>query len=157
MAFKYKHSILGGTFDRFHLGHEYLINLAFKDSENITIGLTTPKLIKNKFLKDKIEDYSLRKNHLEKYLKNKQFLKRSLIIPLDDIYGNSLLEKDIQAIFVTIATFHNASLINLKRKKISFKPLIIVTIPFLKGEGGKIITSERIRKGEIDRNGFLIK
>lgn len=156
MIYKYKHAILGGTFDRFHLGHQSLIKTAFEQSEKVTIGITTAELIKAKHLSNKIEDYLTRENSIKKYLKEKQFLKRSSLIPLYDIYGNSLAEKDIQAIFVTIATFHKACLINIKRKEIAFKSLEIITISFLKGADGKIITSERIRKGEIDRNGQRI-
>lgn len=153
MIFKYQQAILGGTFDRFHLGHQYLIETAFEGSEKVTIGIATAELIQKKFLADSIEDYQVRKGSLTAYLKQKNYLPRAEIIALDDIYGNTLTEKNIQAIFVTKATLPNAKLINFKREKIGFLPLKIITVPFLKGDDGKIITSERIRNGEIDRNG----
>ena len=153
MDFKYRNAILGGTFDRFHTGHKRLINKAFEQSEKVIIGVTTNKLIKNKLLSNVVENYKTRENYVKKYLENRKLLKRSMIIPIHDIYANSLREKNIQALFATKATFKNAVLVNSKREEIGFPPLKIVTISLVEGNDGKIITSERIRLGEIDRSG----
>ena len=153
MSFKYKNSILGGPFARFHVGHKRLIDKAFEKSEKVTIGVSTSNLLRNKFLSDRIEDYAVRENSVKEYLKKKHFLPRSLLIPLDDVYGSCLTEKNIQAIFVTRTTLSNAKLINAKRNKIGFPSLEIVVIPLLLGDGKKTITSERIRSGEINRDG----
>lgn len=153
MNFKYKLAILGGTFDRFHIGHQYLIATAFKQSENVIIGLSTSELIKQKFLSETIETYTLRENYLKEYLKRKGLSARSEIVPIADIFGNSLKRKNIQAVFVTNNTYKNACVINMHRRKTGLDPLKIVTVPFLKGADGKIITSEKIRFGEIDRFG----
>lgn len=153
MKIRHKYSILGGTFDRLHLGHQHLVKTAFDQSEKVAIGLTTEKLLKNKFLSQTIEDYLTRENDLKQFFKKNNYLSRSTLIPLEDIYGNSLIDADIQAIFVTETTFPNAQLINLKRKKLGLNPLEIIIVPLLKGDDGEIITSERIRYGQINRNG----
>lgn len=153
MKFRYNRAILGGTFDRLHIGHKELINKTLKESESVIIGIATPKLIKNKFLSETIENYSIRKNNLKEFLQERGFLERVSLISLNNIFGNSLKGKNIDAIFVTRQTYENAILINKKRKEINLNPLKINIVPLLKGEDGKIITSERIRSGEIDENG----
>ena len=157
MQFIYKNSVLGGTFDHFHLGHQKLIDAAFEQSKHVTIGLTKPVMYQNKFLSDTIEDYSIREADLKKYLKEKDFETRARIIPIVNIYGTTLEDKNIEAIFATEENLHNVNLINTKRKEIGFSKFKIITVPYIKDDNGKNITSERIRKGEIDRDGFVYK
>lgn len=153
----YKKSVLGGTFDRFHLGHQKLVNTAFEHSEKVTIGLTKPALYQNKFLAYLIENYLIREDTLKKYLKERGFEDRAEIIPIDDIYGTTLQDRNIEAIFATDENLQNVNLINAKRREIEFPELKVIIVPYVLDAGGKKITSERIRKGEIDKNGFVYK
>ena len=139
MKFRYGLAILGGTFDRFHVGHKELINRTFEKSEKVIIGITTEKITKNKFLAESIESFSVRKDNLKKYLQENGFLERASFISLNDVFGNSLKRKNIEAIFVTSQTYKNAILINKKREEINLKPLKVNTVPLLKGEDGKVI------------------
>lgn len=151
--FKYNHLILGGTFDHFHLGHKKLINLAFKLARNVSLGITTNSLIQKKFLFNSIESYQRREKSVVEYLKTKGLLSRVKIIPIADIYGTAKTKTDIEALICSKATYKNALKVNKLRKKIGFAPLEIIVAPFIRGDDGKIITSERIRYGEIDRAG----
>lgn len=153
MAYKYKNGIIGGTFDHLHIGHKKLIDTAFSLSENMSIGLSTEKLYGQKFLAGLIDTYETRESGLKSYLKEKNYLSRAEIIPLEDIFGPSLTIKNIDAIFVTEKTLPNAEVINEERQKKSLPQIEIVTVPFVKDESGEIITSERIRLGEVDREG----
>lgn len=155
MSYKYQHSILGGTFDHLHIGHKKLIDIAFNQSEKIIIGLATEKLYRQKFLAGLIDAYQIRESELKKYLQEKNYLPRAEIIPLEDIFGPSLKIKDINAVFVTQTTLPNAKIINDKRLEAGLTPLEIITVPFVKDDSGETITSERIRLGEIDRNGHI--
>jgi len=149
---KYKHSVLGGTFDHFHAGHEFFIESAFKSSDMVEIGLVE-KLIEEKKYPDSIEDYKTRERMLKRWLGEKGYEDRALITPINDIYGDTLTKKEIQAIFVTEHGFQNAREINIKRNDIGLSKLEIKKVNFLNGTDGKIISSTRIRAGEIDRRG----
>lgn len=150
---KYTKGVLGGTFDHFHVGHQQLINAAFSESENIIIGITTEKLYKNKLLSESIEDYKTRAAAVKDYLTKKDYISRATIIPLTDIFGPSLTEKNLDAIYVTSETEKGAEIINTERIQRNLQTLAISTVPLVTGPDKKSITSERIRLGEIDRNG----
>src|SRR6266576_1791654 len=150
---KFQHAIVGGTFDRFHVGHRKLLTEAFENSEKVTIGIATDALFHNKSFVQLIEDYKDREQSVLQFLSDNSFKDRSEIIPIHGIYGNSLEEKNIDAIFVTESTRGNAQKINEERAKNNLDPLEIVTVSYILGEDDEIISSERIRKGMIDREG----
>ena len=154
---QYKNAILGGTFDHFHLGHQKLIDTAFEKSELVTIGLATSELFQHKVLNNSIENYDEREAKLKKYLTEKGYLDNAKIIPISDIFGTTLTESNIDAIFATEENLKNVNLINQKRHAINFPELIVEIVPYVKDEQGENITSERIRKGEIDSNGLIYK
>jgi len=148
----FKHVVLGGTFDKFHLGHKKLLEKAFEIGKKITIGIATKELYKDKFLSEIIEPFALRKKSVEKFVKNK-----ATIISFSEFTGGSDKIKEFDAIIVSRETFVNALKINELRKMNHLEPLMIVIIEDVLAEDGKIISSERIRKGEINRNGLLYK
>ncbi len=101
---KYKLGIVGGTFDHLHLGHKKLLATAFAESEKVLVGIITEKLYKNKLLAESIEPFEIRENEIKKYLVEKGILKKATFVKLKDIYGPSLQNKTIDAIFVTKTT-----------------------------------------------------
>lgn len=148
-------AVVGGTFDHFHRGHERLLDEVFSKSEHVTIGVSTETLYSDKFLAKTIENFSDRNVQIQDYLQRNNYEAKSKIVHIDDIYGTTLVDKDIDVIFVTKENEKVAHLINSKRKSIGFPLLEIVVVPFVLAEDGKPIASGRIRKGEIDRNGFV--
>ncbi len=153
VLYKYNYSVLGGTFDRFHIGHKALLDAAFSMSEKVGIGIATPLLYKNKYLYHTIEDYQTRRNAVEIYLVKNDLLDRAAIIPIDDIYGNTLSDENIEAIFATEDNLENVKDINAKRVELGLSALQIEIVPFVLSDDEGIVSSERIRKGEIDREG----
>lgn len=153
MDYRYQHAVVAGTFDRFHAGHRKLLIAAFGDSQRVTIGIATDRLYANKVLSDSIESYTIREHAVSEFLSKHDFSKRSLLIPIHDIYGNTLSDGEIDAVFVTENTLANAQKVNEARLKKNMKPLAIITIPYVLDDTGLAISSERIRKGEIDRDG----
>jgi len=153
MSYKHNHIIIGGTFDHFHLGHQKLINKAFELGERVTIGLAERFLFKNKLLVTAIENYKTRKKNTVDYLIKNDWLSRSKFIPIVNFYGTTLTDKTIDAIVVSRATEKNAKIINQERKKINFPELKITVISDVLAEDGGLVTSERIRLGEINDEG----
>ena len=152
MQYQFNHALVGGTFDRFHFGHQKLLTTAFEQSENVTIGITTSILFQNKNFAELIEDYETRKHSVSEFLAEKHFEDRTKIVAINDIYGTSL-EDGYNAIFVTEETKANAIKINEERIRRSLPALQIITVPFVLADDSEIISSERIRMGAITREG----
>lgn len=154
MEKKYSHSILGGTFDHFHVGHEFFLKKALDSSQKITIGLTTEVLHGSKELVYSIQDFQVRKDAIEGYIEMMDSSVIFEIIPLADIYGTTLKEKNIEAIFTTEHGIANTNSINEKRLKMGWNGLEVELVSLVKGKDGQVISSTRIRRGEIDRTGM---
>lgn len=154
IPYRFQHIALGGTFDHFHKGHEVLIDTALKYGNDISIGITKPKLYKEKDFNGAIEFFDERKKSVFAYLKKNKSLKRITFFPLSDIYGSTKNDGTIEAIVISKSTYPNAIKINRLRAEKKLPELKIICIKDVKGNDGELISSERIRKGEIDRNGF---
>jgi len=151
---KYKYIVLGGTFDHFHAGHKALLKKAFELGKNVTIGISTEKLYKDKFLFETIESYEIRKKSVEKFIKKYLTNGRGVdIISLFEFRGGADNIKNIEAIIVSKSTYPNALIINQLREKNKLPLLRIVIADDVLADDGKLISSERIRAGEIDRTG----
>lgn len=166
---KKKKVVLGGTFDIFHEGHKALLRKAFALVEEdkssslpfaaarvgeVTIGLTSNILAKNT-KKRRVKDFKYRKKELEDFIK-KEFKVKPKIVKIEDKFGPTLKE-DFDYIVVSPITYPTAALINRKRQKRKKKPIKIVKIEFVLAEDGKPISATKILKGEIDRQGKLLK
>jgi pantetheine-phosphate adenylyltransferase len=147
-------AILGGTFDHFHKGHEALLQKAAQTAEYLLIGLTTDEM-GQRSKEHLISTYEEREKSLATYLKE-QGVKRFSIFPITDPYGPAITLKDIDMIVVSEETEVRAKEINVKRRKKGLKPLKIVAIRQVLAEDGRPISSARILKKEIDRNGALM-
>ena len=150
---KNKRVVIGGTFDILHKGHEALLKRAFRLGE-VFIGLTSDKMAK-KLRKRKIKSFIERKRGLRKFIL-KEFKKKPEITRIENKFGFTLKE-NFDYIVVSPETYKNALLINKKRKKLNKRPIKIIKIKFVLAEDGKPISAERIAKGEIDREGKLLK
>ncbi len=149
---KFNHIVCGGTFDHLHKGHKQLLKACFSQGKRITIGITSRAMVRHKLYLNSIESYAVRYTNILRFAADNA--KSISIITLNDIYGSTLTDTTIDAIYVTRDTLHGAHLINDKRIQTGMKPLSIITIPFAYDDDGDKISSERIRQGLIDRNGM---
>lgn len=156
MKYLYTHAVLGGTFDLLHIGHQDLITKAFEIGKFVTIGITTDKFNKLRG-KPSWQEQNLRLNSLKRFLKEKDYLKRSKIVFIKDIFGTTLSDPKLEAIIVTEANKETVHLINKKRVKKGLRLLDIIFVPFAKDEMDKIISATRIRNGEISTLGQSYK
>ncbi len=147
---------IGGTFNILHKGHKLLINKAFqKAGENgsVFIGLTTGEIIKEKI---DARSYEERKRNLEQYLYEKGYHNRSILKPIIDKFGPTIIE-EFDAIVVSPETVITGEEINKIRRKNGKKTLEIVRISYVLADDGLPISSSRIKKGEIDSNGRVLR
>lgn len=148
---KFNHVVCGGTFDHLHTGHKKLLKACFERGIKVTIGLTSGAMIRHKSYHESIESYVMRCQNVLKFAAES---KSSIsLIKLNDIYGSTLIDKSIDAIFVTEETLSGAKKINNERKKIGMEPLSIVVVPFAYDDRGDKISSVCIRQGLINREG----
>jgi len=153
---KYRTLAVGGTFDKLHKGHEKLIDKAFELGELVLIGLTTDKMLKSHTKLFSITRYSTRKKELIKYLKNEGYKNAYQIIPLDSPFGITLIDEEIEALVVSDETSNRANEINTLRGERGLKPLTLIVIEMVLSEDAVPISTTRIKRGEIDRDGRVL-
>jgi len=146
--------VVGGTFDRFHAGHEFFLSKAFEFGDKVLIGLTTPHMLKKLVRRNSIWSFDKRKKLVEDFVK--KYGKEFKIIPIEDIFGPTTELKDLDAIVSTEETLPTCERINEIRKKKGLKRLRIILLPYIYSEDCRVISSSRIREGEIDREGKVL-
>jgi pantetheine-phosphate adenylyltransferase len=154
---KFRKVAVGGTFDEFHKGHRVLLVKAFEIGEHVLIGLCTDEFVEKMGKPHTTASYEERLKELRAFLKALGLSDKAEIVPLNDPYGNTLTDTCIQALVVSEETEKTAIKINQKRSEAQLTPLTIVTISMVPAENYKPISTTRIREGEIDREGHLLK
>jgi pantetheine-phosphate adenylyltransferase len=139
---------LGGTFDHLHEGHKFLLKTALSLSEYVEIGLTTQKLLENKQYSSKLENYSVRKENINKFIRSFSDLKRINIVEIKDWADMSKYAQDPQyeGLIVSQETYGNALKLNEGREKKGLEPLILIVIPIMKDINNNKISSTSIRE-----------
>ena len=154
---KFRKVAVGGTFDELHKGHRYLLIKAFEVGEIVLIGLCTDAFVEKMGKPHVTASYETRLKELQAFLKKFSLDSKAEITPLNDPYGKTLTDKCIEALVVSEETEKIAVNINQKRSEKSLPQLEIVTISMVPAENYEPISTTRIRKGEIDREGHLLK
>lgn len=154
---KFKKVAVGGTFDELHMGHEALLDKAIKIGEQVLVGLSSDEFVSKLGKPHQTAPYKERLNEVQDFLKKNGVVASTEIVQLNDSYGVTLSDKDIEALVVSKETKAIAKKINTKRKEAKLKPLKIITIRMVPAENRKPISTTRIRKGEIDRYGHMLK
>ena len=147
---RYSKVAVGGTFDKFHDGHKKLLSTAFELGNQIEIGVTSDAF---GGLKGDIDSCEERMNNFKLFFKDKSNFR---VVSLDDPFGTTIYEADFDAIVVSEETEPTAVKINEIRLSKGMNPLDIVVVSFVLAEDGNPISSTRIRRGEIDKNGLIL-
>jgi len=154
---KFRKVAVGGTFDEFHRGHKVLLVKAFEIGKHVLIGLCSDKFVKEMKKPHITASFEERLNELEDFLEALNPSASVEIVPLNDPYGLTITDKCIEALVVSEETEQTALRINQKRVDASLPPLKIVVIRMVPAENCKPISTTRIRYGEMDREGHLLK
>jgi len=148
---------VGGTFDEFHKGHQALLKKAFEVGNRVFIGVSSDDLVKKWGKPHKVATYEKRIDDLKGFLRRQGVLDRAEILPLHDPYGITVSSKSLEGLVVSQETDARAYEINEKRRAKGLKPLKIIVVEMVLAENSVSISTTRIRRKEIDREGRLLK
>ena len=157
MREKFKVVAVGGTFDEFHRGHQAILMKAFEVGNHVLIGLCTDEFAEKLRKPHEVATYNERLRELEAFLRNHGVLGRAEILPLRDPYGVTVSSSLLDAIVVSRETESRVHEINVKREARGLPPLNIIVVETVLAENGISISTTRIRRKEIDREGHLLK
>jgi pantetheine-phosphate adenylyltransferase len=154
---RFKKVAVGGTFDELHRGHKTLLTRAFEIGDNVVIGLTSDELVSKMSKPHLTATFEERKQWLKAFLEDLGLTGRTEIVPLFDAFGSSVKDPDIEALVVSEETKPTAEKINERRKNSGLPTLEIVSISMVPSQNCGPISTTRIRRGEMDREGILLK
>ena len=153
---KYRRVATGGTFDRLHRGHVSLLEKSFEVGDEAVIGVTSDEFAR-KMGKKPEHSYEERVKKLEDLLRRRFPGRRYAIAKLYDYFGPGIASPEVQALVASEETAGRLELANKLRRERGFPPLDLVVVDLLMAEDAKPISSTRIRKGEIDEEGRVLR
>ncbi len=148
---------VGGTFDELHKGHKALLRKAFEIGKHVLVGLTSDEFLKSVDKAHPTASYADRLQELTAFLRENSFLERAEIVPLEDACGPAATSNSIEALVVSKETEAMAACINEKRERVRLRPLQLVVVDLVCDEKDLPISTTRIHRGEIDREGHLLE
>ena len=147
---------VGGTFDVMHKGHWFLLEETFNVGDKAFVGITTDDFALSLKKEHEIDSYENRLEDVKEFLREKGYLTRAKLVPLNDPYGPTIESDKLEGLIVSEETESTAEIINRKRVEQGRRPLLIFVITMVLAEDGKPISSTRVRRQEVDRYGRLI-
>jgi pantetheine-phosphate adenylyltransferase len=153
----YRKVAVGGTFDQLHKGHKALLDKAFEVGDRVAVGITSDSFVAQLSKQHRTASFEDRKRDVLSYLDDLGLAGRVEIVPLNDSFGSTITNSDLDAIVVSQETERIAWGINRKRQTVGNKPLEVVVVTMIPADNKAPISSTRIRRGEIDRNGHMLQ
>ena len=148
----------GGTFDEIHIGHLALLSKAFELGSKTIIGVSSDEFaLKSKGKKKLNHNYYQRVCNLKEMIKQKFGNVNYEIAKLDAAYGPTVISGRVQALITSSETAKIGRHINKIRSENGLKPLVVIEVPMKRAENGGPISSTRIRLGQINSCGKLLK
>lgn len=138
---------VAGTFDHLHAGHKLLLTLAgWVTREKLIIGVTGPELLVNKKYAEALESFETREAAACNFVKRIYPQLKLNPVAINDVYGPTAVDPNIDALVISSETTSGASLINDLRQKKGWKPLNIVEVQLVGGESKLSSTDLRARE-----------
>ncbi|OGS49563.1 MAG: hypothetical protein A3K65_07680, partial [Euryarchaeota archaeon RBG_16_68_12] len=144
---------MGGTFDLLHAGHEALLDAAFALGGEVFIGLTTDAMALRS--RAAVTPYATRKRRLEAWLRRRGH-RAAQIGPIEDEFGPAASEP-FDGIVVSAARAGVATALNEERARHGLRALSVHVVPMVLAQDDAPIAARRVRVGEIDRRGRLLR
>jgi pantetheine-phosphate adenylyltransferase len=153
---KYNTVATGGTFDHLHKGHVALLTRSFALGDAVIIGVTSDAFASREG-KSPDQSYSERVGALEHFIRSKFAGRRYVIAKLEEDFGPGIASPEVEAIVVTRETAARVPIANTLRARKGYPPLKVEIIDYVLAGDDRPISSTRIRNGEIDTEGKLLK
>ncbi len=151
---RFRHVVLGGTFDRFHVGHAALLATAFRAGRSVSVGVTS-----DRFLADhpkpgirSIQPFATRSRIVRRWIRARYPGREGAVVPLDDAVGRSA-EDGVDALVVSSETVAGGRAVNARRRRLGRRPVPLLVVPLVLADDLRPVSSRRIRAGEIDAEG----
>jgi inosine/xanthosine triphosphatase len=145
---------VGGTFNVIHAGHELLFETAFSLGDVVEVGLTGDNFA-GRTKTVPVKSYGERRDQLTRFLR--RYGKPFEIVEISDSMGTAVGSRDLDAIVVSPETLDVAEEINERRKANGLSLLEIHVIHEVRADDRATISSSRIVRGEIDKDGHLLR
>ena len=153
---KYRAIAVGGTFDSIHKGHRALLDRAFSTGDVVYVGLTSDEFV-SKMGKKINNDFARRKSQLISFLEKRYPSRRYEVTKLESPFGPGMFTEGIEAVAVSDETLPNVEQANRKRRSLGLKDLSVEVVKLILADDEKRISSTRVRAGEIDIEGHLLR
>lgn len=149
---RFKRCLVGGTFDHLHIGHHLLLETALKHCDRIEVWLTDDVLASAKG--GWVQSWKERSEALEAWFEKADASQSATIHRLFDEVGPAPEREDCDAIICTPETRSGCDVINEVRRESGLAALSVMVVEHVLDPNGQVISSSRIRAGEIDREGI---
>jgi pantetheine-phosphate adenylyltransferase len=146
----------GGTFDEIHIGHVELLSKAFQAGKKVIIGVSSDEFA-TKRGKRLNYNYDQRVENLKKMIKKEFGNVDYEIAKLNGDFGPVVITGNVGALVASNETRVKGKILNEMRVRNGLKPVEVIAVELVKAEDGYPISSSRIRAGEIDSRGRLLK
>lgn len=157
-------TLLAGTFDVIHKGHQALIDKTIELAEvyggQLIITLTLDIMTSRK--SHSVTPYSIRRQRLADYIEAQDFEGELHIIPLErEVLDRDMIEElfddEKVTIIVSEESYPSALEVNKLFKSMGLESMTVVVVPMVLAEDGKRISSTRIRNEEITLEGGVLR
>lgn len=147
-------AVLGGTFDHLHIGHESLLETAFRVSRTVAVGITSERYLARHPKPDgaPLQSYAVRRRRLTTWLRRHHPHQPWKVVALDDPFGGSVAP-GVDGLVVSADTVGGGRAVNVERRRRGLPPIPIAVVPLALADDLAPVASRRIRAGTIDRNG----
>lgn len=149
---------LGGTFDHLHAGHKILLTLAaWLTRDKLIVGITGPQLLTKKKYAEAMESFDVRESHVTHFLNYISPPLRLQPVMINDVYGPTASDPDIDALVLSAETRGGGAAINKVREEKGWSSLTVFEINIVGSQGSEEdnwadkLSSTQLRKEKLEK------